>query len=171
MDLFLSLTKDGADLELVDGDLRVDRGLRTAVLLSLFADRRIADDERLPGHRDPEDLELPGVSPRLPRDLRGWWADRDGDLFGSRLWLLGRAKLTSITIDLARQYAEEALAWLVDEGIAEAVEVRAERLSNNLSIDVRIHRGRARRWDELWRETGGSFDLQQDGLRIAVLAS
>ena len=60
----------------------------------------------------------------------GWWgdtfADDDGDKFGSKLWLLGRSKIVPETLRLAEQYAEEALQWLIDDGVAGRVEVRAE---------------------------------------------
>ena len=63
------------DLCVVGADLLADGGLQTAVLVSLFSDRRVREDEL-----------QPGVSTR-----RGWWGDRlsdDNDEIGSRLWLL-----------------------------------------------------------------------------------
>ncbi len=49
--------------------------------------------------------------------------------FGSRLYLLARAKNTPQTAALAEEYCREALAWLVETGRAAAVEVtsRADR--------------------------------------------
>ena len=48
-------------------------------------------------------------------------------LFGSRLHLLHRAKNTDATARLAREYALEALQWLLDTGRASDVEVTVER--------------------------------------------
>jgi phage gp46-like protein len=54
----LALTWDeqqgAADLALIDNDLASDRGLETAVLLSLFTDRRAQPDD-VPPSGDPAD--------------------------------------------------------------------------------------------------------------------
>jgi phage gp46-like protein len=60
---------------------------------------------------------------------RGWWGDayaEDGDAWGSRLWLLGRAKLTRETVKRATEYMAEALRWMVTDGLASKIEPRAE---------------------------------------------
>jgi len=49
------------DLEVENGDLAHDGGLETAVLMSLFTDRRARDDDKL---LDEE-----------ARDKKGWWGD------------------------------------------------------------------------------------------------
>ena len=104
-----------ADLAVVANDLQGDAGLETAVMLSLFLDRRAEDGDVLPD----------GAS-----DRRGWWADElapvDGDKIGSRLWLLARAKPVRETALRAEEYAREALAWLVEDRVASRVEVSAE---------------------------------------------
>lgn len=46
---------------------------------------------------------------------------------GSRLWLLSREKITAETLQKCKDYAEQALAWLVKESVAEKVEVAVER--------------------------------------------
>lgn len=113
-----------ADLLLGNGQLATDVGMRTAILISLFTDARAADDEALP--------ELGG-------DRRGWWGDafardarpdagtaRDVGRIGSLLWLLSRSKITARTLAQAQQACEEALSWLVRDGIASAVRVVVE---------------------------------------------
>src|SRR4051812_11864908 len=76
-----------ADVALIDSDLASDAALETAVMLSLFLDRRAQPDDAPPSGD--------------PNDRRGWWADQfadtEGDLVGSRLWLLDRSKLTGDT--------------------------------------------------------------------------
>lgn len=110
----LALIWDGSACDLaIDGnDLMLDDGLRTALIVSLFSDRRARDDDELPGGDG---------------DRRGWWADAwsqiDGDRIGSRLWLLGREKELLETLRRAREYAEEALVWLIADGIAKRIEV------------------------------------------------
>jgi phage gp46-like protein len=103
-----------------------DDGLQTAVILSLFTDRRAADDD-LPTSAQPE-------------DRRGWWgdsfADVAGDQIGSRLWLLAREKQTQATLLKARDFAREALAWLVDDGVARSVSVETSWMAERSGVLV-----------------------------------
>lgn len=109
-----SLTDWAADLAVEANDVVRDEGLTTAILLSLFTDRRAESGDVLP---DAETAR------------RGWWADAvpvvEGDRIGSRLWLLARAKQSAETLSRAKDYAAEALAWLIEDLIAERVEVTA----------------------------------------------
>lgn len=113
-DLALSLIDNGPaqpptiDLALAGYDLATEDGLRTAVIISLFTDRRVEADDEIPDGSD---------------DRRGWWAD---PTLGSRLWLLARAKETPDTLARARTYAAESLQWLIDDGMATAIDVLAE---------------------------------------------
>ncbi|MES2685735.1 MAG: phage GP46 family protein [Pseudomonadota bacterium] len=109
--LFFSCGPDVcADVGVLCGDLATGNELSTAVMLSLFTDRRANDDDTLPDGTDP----------------RGWWADAmDGQRIGSRLWLLESARSLPETFRLAGEYAEEALQWLVDDGIAKSVQATA----------------------------------------------
>ena len=114
----------GPDCGMDTGDLVAENTLRTAVILSLFLDRRANDDDILPNGSD---------------DRRGWWADTvapmtdygigggnaSGDCIGSRLWLLSREKQLAGVLERARHYAKEALAWMVEDGVATAVHVVA----------------------------------------------
>ena len=63
---------------------------------------------------------------------------------GSRLWLLSREKQTAATLNRAREYAEEALAWLTADGIARSVTVSAAWVRTGLlgmTIDVLLKDG------------------------------
>src|SRR3990167_1971808 len=91
--------------------------LEEIVVNSLFADRRASPGDDLPG--DPD-------------DLRGWWADAhatDGDPFGSRLWLLERSTTSAVTVQAVQEYAAEALAWMIEDGVAQSVECAADRVA------------------------------------------
>lgn len=46
------------------------------------------------------------------------WPAVQNDRTGSRLYLLRRSKLTNKTPQLARDYVREALAWMVEDGVA-----------------------------------------------------
>lgn len=137
----------GADLALEQFALAADDGLETAVILSLFTDARASNDDPLPF----------GES-----DRRGWWADAfpsvDRDRIGSRLWLLRREKQTQDTLNRAREYAEEALAWLIADGVARSVEVESFIVRNGvLGLSVVIQRPDASiarfRYETLWNRS------------------
>lgn len=130
------------DLVRDGGQFEVDDGLETAVLISLFTDRRAEADDTLPD----------GGS-----DRGGWWgddyADVAGSRIGSRLWLLRRSKATQSVVQAAKRYAEEALAWMVEDGVAKSVTVIAERVQSAvLGIQVQITRtgDRAAKYNRLW---------------------
>lgn len=133
-----------ADLSLVDADLTSETGLRTALIISLFSDRRARPDD---------------VLPQVDGDPRGWWGDyvatEDDDQIGSRLWLLSREKQTPETAERAREYCVEALGWLLRDGVAAAVEIETSWVARGvLGISVQIIRpggpGRER-YDFVWK--------------------
>lgn len=111
--IFVDIAR-GADFAIESMLLAQDDGLGTAVLLSLFTDRRAEADDEILGGGD---------------DRRGVWMDAypevHGDKMGSRLWLLQRAKLLPGTVTRVRDYCQEALDWLVRDGVAKAVNVEA----------------------------------------------
>lgn len=113
--------------------LAEDDGLYTAVIISLFTDRRAEDGDTLPSSED---------------DKRGWWGDTfseiAGDKIGSRLWLLSREKELKVVLQRAKTYSEEALAWKVADGIARAVIVTAEIVRDGvLGLGIEIQRSNA----------------------------
>ncbi len=133
------------DFAIKNDDISMDDGLETAVYISIYTDRQASDD-------DPYDNN----------DRRGWWADQtqkeDGDKIGSRLWLLDRSKTTTENLRMAKIYLEEALQWLVDDGVAAKVEVVVERGGQSpyqqLSFKIIIQKSDgntvAYKFDDLW---------------------
>lgn len=115
-----------ADLSLIDGDLASDRGMETAIGLSLFTDRRA----------QPDDVPPSGDS----NDRRGWCLDQfnavEGDLFGSRLWLLDRSVSTNETARKADEYVREALAWMLEDRVATSIDVTITMATDRMFIDV-----------------------------------
>lgn len=103
-----------ADFAIEAADLALDDTLETAVIVSLYTDRRAPDDYLL-----PDDID----------DRRGWWADDyapvPDDEYGSHLWLLAFEKWSEPARQKAETWAREALKWLLDDGIATSVEVVA----------------------------------------------
>jgi phage gp46-like protein len=102
-----------ADWQVGVGDLVSGNTLRTAVIRSLFTDKRA-----------PAGAVLPYPS----SDLRGCWSDSySGTQIGSLLWLLERAVISDRTALLlqAQTYATDALQWLIDEGVVATVTATA----------------------------------------------
>ena len=91
-------------------------------------------------------------SDEVDNDQRmGWWGDtfaeNKGDKIGSKLWLLLRQKVTDETLLRAQEMADDALQWLVEDGICTDVSVSVERDSNdpnriNLSVILEQEHGK-----------------------------
>ena len=91
-------------------DLASVSALESAVLISLFTDTRVTDEE-LPEGEDSR---------------RGFWGDLvTGSTTGSKLWLLQRAKRTQETLRLFEDYARQALEWLRGDGHVNEISVTA----------------------------------------------
>ena len=132
---------EGDPLSILDGGDALGT-LAQVVLISLFSWRVAEEGDALP---------VAGVR-------NGWWADAfadDGDRFGSRLWLLGRARPDLAAVNAARGYAIEALAWIVTDGLAARVDVTAERVGRDaIGLGVTVQRddgtGVVLRFDDFW---------------------
>ena len=124
------LNAPSIDLEIRDDDFVADNGLETMVLVSLYTDRYIPTEE-LP----------PSVESN-----RGWWGDTlletDGDRLGSRLWVFERmGKINSQTENGIREACMEALAWMVQEGIAKNISVSTSLEGvDRVNITLKIER-------------------------------
>lgn len=151
MDIQLSQQDDfGIDINVVDGQLVVDDGLETAVLISLLTDALARDDDALP-------IDSDSVLAR-----QGWWGtellDLDSGILGSRLWLNSREKIRNQSIERIRENAVNSLEWLLSDGIAQTVDVSVERQpdqnTEDIAIDVRVTRPEGNevnfRFSNLW---------------------
>jgi phage gp46-like protein len=118
-----------ADLVIVGAGFEESPDLTAAAINSLFTDARAT----------PELLAHMGMA--ADADARGWWGDsyaRDrGDRTGSLLWTLAREKQLQETLNRARDYCAEALAWLIADGLAAAVDVEAEWIERG-RLGVRV---------------------------------
>lgn len=136
------------DAEVLDTyALQLEDTLNTAVILSLFTDRRAGRDDQLPHN---------------VTDRRGWVGDEfmgsgfdaRGDEWGSGLWLL-TGKATADVLEHARFAVREALAWLVRDGIASRIDVAAEWVGergDRLAVRPTIYKADQVRpvYDVLW---------------------
>lgn len=152
--------------------MALEETLQTAVILSLFTDARSDSDD---------------VLPRGQTDRRGWCGEElmRGDAggagargarsesWGSRLWLIYASKTTDEVLDFAQFTAQEALAWMVRDGLAESVRVEAEwqgapgQSNDRLVLRVSITRPGeiAPVYDVLW---GTSIERGGSGLQSSV---
>jgi len=148
IDVRMQTNKFGGDVAIEDGDLQLEDGLATSVLISLLSDARVGDQA-------------------------GWCLEDRGDRFGSTLWMLRRSKATTQTRIEAEQMARDALAWLVEDGIAASVTVRASFLLDDmLVLAVSVARSADRRWRALWQAVGEMEAITiEDSLRIEITAA
>ncbi|MCG6204204.1 phage GP46 family protein [Rhodopseudomonas sp. HC1] len=136
------------------GGLRSKAALHTAIIISLFTDRRIEKDHPLAY------LVEDG-------DPRGWWGDGEdihaelgeGEM-GSLLWVLARAPLTEEIRRWVEALAIEALATLIRQGVAVRIEAQAVAYfaANRVELAIQIY-GRDGskvydfKFDDLWRQS------------------
>ncbi len=115
----IKIFRDGTevDIELDQLGLVEDESLENAVLVSLFTDKRHNGEN-------------------------GWWADMlstDGDEIGSKLWILGREKMVQETLYKYRDEVQDALKWMVDDGVAKEINVDVNAITlYEISITVDI---------------------------------
>ncbi|MGP2543373.1 phage GP46 family protein [Yersinia massiliensis] len=119
--------------------------LTRAVIISLFTWRRADPDD---------DSEQP----------MGWWGDSyptiQNDRIGSRLYLLQRTTLTNKTVELARGYLEQALAWLKDDGVVSRIAINVLRRGTEiLTAEITLYRNDGNSqlitFDDLWSALNG----------------
>lgn len=135
-DAALAWNDFGADVVIAGGDLQPDNGLATAVLISLFTDARA-----------PQLSELP----QGEKSLRGWWGNISQDEIGSLLWLIQREKTLPEVALRAQEYAEAALSWLIEDGVAETVVVESTLVRPfALQLRIFITRGASKQYSYLW---------------------
>lgn len=146
IDIKLTQDESGAyDLTIADGDFEGVDGFDTAINVSLFSDARAPQDR---------------VS--VPEKRRGWMGDLNspvvGRLLGSLLWLLKQRRLTQDTLNDAVSFANDALNWFVQDGIAQNVTVTGAivpRQGIALTIVITTLDGRTdTHYVPLWEVTG-----------------
>jgi phage gp46-like protein len=129
MDFQLTIRENGSfDFKVDSFDFVLDEGLESAVVISLFTDRRVPLEEL----------------PYWEKSQRGWWGDSQNDdpndKTGSKLWLLNREKQLDEVLRRAEDYSRQALAWMVEDGIAKSITALAEWVADGqmkLSIGIK----------------------------------
>ena len=135
-DGLFDLAIDGADFESVDG-------FGTAITTSFFTDSRASA------------VQVQDASRR-----RGWvgnilYADIEREL-GGELWLLEQSRLTSDTLNFAKQYCEGSLQWMLDDRIARQIFVEVKQTSTRaitIYTTITTIDNTVQRYVTLWRLT------------------
>ena len=127
-----------------DGDIITEDQLDTAILVSLFTDRRA----------EAHDVAKPQLR-------RGWVGDLEtpDDLWGTTLWLLEQARLTNDTAALAKDAMKVGLEWFVRDSIAIDVSTRAFIDGSDMKLQADITKPSAKTESfvvSLWENTGRS---------------
>lgn len=140
--------KGSADFGISANDFVGEDGLRSSVIVSLFCNAPAQAGDELPDGAIAKGGE------------GGWWADAvptvPNDAFGSRLWLLRRAKRVASTLTRAQAYAFESLQWLVTDKVAAALGVTASFNARGwLMLEVTVDRPQQSRatfrFDPVWQ--------------------
>lgn len=140
--LVFNNTYSQGDLDYGPAGIRQDETLKTAILVSLFTDRRANEDDDYPEGQK-----------------YGWWGDTfaevPGDKIGSRLWQLKGQPLNEATISLADDLVKEALQWMIDDGVTEEITTEIQIVEGRLKIGISIKRpvDITARYYDIWEGT------------------
>jgi len=107
-----------------DGDLEGSNSIDTAILMSLFTDKR-ADVSEI----------------RESSQRRGWWGnlfnDNVGYEIGSKIWLnSSQGRITAENLNSLNTNSLESLAWLKEDNIVDDIKVSSEKTGNR---EIRLH--------------------------------
>lgn len=138
------------DLAINEAEARfeTDEGFETDVIASLETDAPAT----------PEELALAGIAPDQNRGTAiNSYPEFEGDLLGSKLWLLARALKVDEALDRASQFVREALQHFIDDGRAVDVDVDSLwwRDTGHLVSLIEITRLDGTKWRGHWDATVG----------------
>jgi len=124
------------------GDIQSKDFFDTAILMSLFCERRASSSE------------MP-----TSRLRRGWVGNEStpGFEIGSKLWLFEQSRLTRSVLNGLGSVAKEGLNWMVEDGIASSVDASALLQDGVVKLNITITRPNStvvNRYYDLWENTG-----------------
>ena len=125
-----------------DGDILTNDFFDTAIIVSLFSDKRAL------------------ASQVLESSLRRGWIGNEftpGFEMGSRLWIFSQARLTRDTINAMISIANDALKWMVDDNLAIGIKSDVTLVSGKVVLQIEITRPDSKvekRLFELWNNSG-----------------
>lgn len=153
LSFIIQANKITADIEIESGDFKQANYLETAVLVSLFSNRRATDDE----------LNTYARGIAKPELNEGLWIDtyRSGIQYGSGFWLLARENKKQETLSRFESYSKEALKWVIDDGVAKFVDTEASFSGDQVYLVITITK-------ENGEQFVATFDFAWNELRINV---
>lgn len=113
--------------QIKSGALAEDNQLHSAVLMQMFTNKRVPNDQNT------------YITDRINRG--GWWGDAFAPFqMGSHLWTLDRAAMNDQTIADAERFIREALQPIIDQGAAASMRISVERdkVGGMLSMIVKL---------------------------------
>lgn len=124
-----------------DGDILTADQLDTAILMSLFCERRAAASEM--------------VAPEYRRGWIGNEGNADGFEIGSKLWLYEQARITRSTLNGITAEALAGLQWMIEDMLA--VSMEAETTLSGLTVTMtRPNSQVSTQFYKLWEGTGNA---------------
>ena len=144
-EIALTLENGAFDFSISNGDIENEPGFDTAIWVSLFTDARADESQVL-----------------APENRRGWLGnlvfDENGRQLGSFLWLAEQRRLTQDTLNEVMDYARKSLLWMVNDGIAQKIEVDGAivpRYGISLTITITSAAGTtSSHYIPMWEVTG-----------------
>lgn len=122
------------------GDIETSNSFATAILYSLYGERRASREEVV-----------------SPERRRGWIGNDDYEN-GSKIWLLEQSRITRNTLNRLEDEAAKSLQWLVTDGKAVSIDEVSASLNNGrvlLNITVRVSKDQVdQRSFIMWENTG-----------------
>lgn len=108
-----------------EGDVKTEDFLDTALLMSLFAERRATSSE----------------SPN-PELRRGWIGNESTPDFeiGSKLWLYEQARITRTILNGIETAISNGLQWFIDDGLAVRIDVSSALVNGAVTVSIDIFR-------------------------------
>lgn len=127
VDIALDKSKGYYDMSFTGGDFTLTDGFDTALLMSLFCERRASESE------------IPA-----PELRRGWWGNLLSDFIrfeiGSKLWLLAQARATENTLNDAINYTQQCLEWFIEDGHLDDIEVTGSLDNDAIKLNIKLMR-------------------------------
>jgi len=158
IDAILTLTNDNVyDISIGDnGDIESADSFDTAILTSIFAERRANESEVLQAFM-----------------RRGWIGNEStpGFEIGSKIWLYEQARMTRTVLNGITTSATQSLQWLIDSGYALSVKVETNLTTTGVRLDIVIYRPNSEvehRYYTLWDNTGIPVTAKQTFFQLTA---
>jgi len=152
------------DIDTKTGDFLQDNFLQTSMMISLFSNAPANTDE----------LNRFNANQFNKTHNRGWFGSTYANVeYGSKLWLLERERRNQETLNLAQQYCEQSLQWIINEGISSKIDVECSWNADVLVINIEVHRefdeNVVKRYSYVWDNMLAPKDVIVDPIEYNIL--